>query len=245
LLLLAGCDRAVFRRDPVVARVNLKYLRASDIHTALGLYADSEEQWQFIESWINHEIWYRQAKKHVHSNAYIRRQVRDYRRELFIREYSQQEIRQNISVGENDVLSYYQDNPNEFIASKPGAFVEIYIGKNKEVLDDVLDHLRRAERAPLPPRLEYVSRGDFVEALDRRLFPEKNNPQYIGPLKIDNHYYLISVIERYSENSRLRVEHVRDQIIQKLEMQKYMDTYHQKQKDLKERFNVKIYKTSV
>ena len=235
----------IFRRNPVVARVNLTFLRASDIREALGPYADNEEQWQFIDNWINHELWYRRAKKNVRGNTYIRHQVRNYRRELIIREYTQINIRQNILINENDVLSYYQENLEEFITPKQGAFVEVYVGKNKEALDDVLDHLRRAERAPLPPRLEYVSRGDYVEALDRRLFPDRNNPQHVGPLKIDNYYYLVSVIERYPENSRLRVEHVRDQIIQKLEMQKYMDAYHQQQKDLKERFNVKIYKTSI
>jgi hypothetical protein len=219
------------------------FLRLSDIQEALGPEVDREKQSQYIENWIEREILYRHAKKSIRMNPRMRKQIREYRRELIVREYCQQEIRKDISVNENDVLTYYRDNPGEFIISEPGAFVELYISKKKDALDDVADHLRRAQSPPLPARLEFVRRGEYVAPLDQRIF-DKSNPSLIGPLKIDDHFYLISIIERYTANSRLRVEHVRDQIIQKQEMQKYMNAYQQKLKDLKEQFNVKIYKAS-
>jgi len=59
-----------------------------------------------------------------------------------------------------------------------------------------------------------------------------------------NQYFIVSIIENYPENSLLRVEHVRDDIIQKLQMTARSNALLQKQKELKDHINVKIFKTS-
>lgn len=239
-MFFTGCEYLPFNGNPVLARVNLHVLRLSDVNSALGADANHAEKEQYVNNWVNHETWYRYAKKYVRSNRAIRGHLREYRRELIIKEYCDQHIRQHIMITENDVLKYYGDHQNEFIIPVDAVFVEMYTSNNKNAAIDVLNTLKKAQRPVLPPVLELVKKGEYVDPLDKLLFA-KNMPIFIGPVLVREKYYVVLVIERYSENSLIQVEHVRGEIIQRLQIEKYLNVYQQTQKDLKEHFNVKIF----
>ncbi len=236
----AGCEYLPFNGNPVLARVNLRVLRLSEVDDVLGVGASRAEKEQYVGNWINREIWYRHAKKHVRSNQTIRGHLREYRRELIIKEYCDQYIRQHIMITENDVLKYYSDHQNEFIISVDAVFVEMYTSNNKNAATDVLNTLKKAQRPALPPAVELVKKGEYVGPLDKLLFA-KNTSAFIGPVLVREKYYVVSVIGRYPENSLVRVEHVRGEIIQRLQIEAYLNASQQTQKELKEYFNVKIF----
>lgn len=242
ILLFAGsCDMLFYRDDPRLARVNWKVLRLSDMHNEIGKNSTPQEKEQFIDSWINRRLWEKEAKKQIRINSRMRQQLRKYRRKLLVSEYCDRYLRENIYVSENDVLEYYRENEKDFISHEKSVFADLYVCKNADAAAEVLQMLRDRKTPPVQPQRQLLISGECTEKLERALF-EKTGSDLLGPLQIREHYYIVSVLERYSANSQIRVEHVRDEIIQKLKIQEYLDAYQQKQKELKERSNVKIFK---
>ena len=243
IILLLGCDLLQFRNDPVVAKVQWRRLRTSDIKGALGSSFTPQSENQFIEQWVNRQLWQIEAKKHVRINSELRDQIDEYESSLLVREFQETYVYNNIMVGESDVLKYYEEHQREFVTEHAAAFVEIYKTPSRDGANEVLADLIKTERPSVPIQIKLVYKGGCVEPIDKALF-SKNRKNIMGPIAHAGQYYVLSIIEYYPGNSLLRVEHVRDDIIQKLQITARSNAFQQKQKELKDHINVKIFKTS-
>ncbi|MEA2077422.1 MAG: hypothetical protein U9O95_05330 [Candidatus Marinimicrobia bacterium] len=242
-LLIAGCNLPFFGEDPVAARVGLRYLRCSEINQALGENAEPQAREQFIENWIDRQLWDIEAKKHIRTDRVLRQQINDYRSSLLVNKYRERFILNKIMIGENDVLKYYDEHKTEFVAIESAAFIGLYVCSGKSAADDVLSALNNSETPAVPVQLKLVYKNSCVKPLDEKIF-SKNARDFIGPVVCGGVFYVVSVLEKYPKNSLLRVEHVRKDIIQKLLMTEYTNVLQQKQKELKDRINVKIIKNT-
>jgi len=242
-LFLSGCDIQVLQNDPVVARVQGRRLRTSTVSRAVGEMSTSQNREQFIEQWVDRQLWQIEAKKHVRLNSELRKQIKEYESSLIVREFQETYVYNNIMVNESDVLKYYEEHQQEFITNTAAAFIEIYETTSRDGANEVLTNLLKTERPAVPVQIKLVYKGACVEPIDKALF-SKNRKNTIGPIAHDGQYYILSIIEYYPVNSLFRVEHVRDDIIQKLQMTARSNAFQQKQKELKDHINVKIFKTS-
>ncbi|MCD6446571.1 MAG: peptidyl-prolyl cis-trans isomerase [Candidatus Marinimicrobia bacterium] len=242
-LFVTGCDILFFQNDPIVARVRGRCLRTSDINGAVGETSAPQEREQFIGRWIDRQLWQIEAKKHVRINSELRGQIDEYKSSLLVREFQEIYVYNNIMVDESHVLKYYEEHQREFFTESPAAFVEIYKTPSRDGANEVLADLIKTELPSVPIQIKLVYRGDCVEPLDKALF-SKNRKNIMGPISHAGQYYVLSIIEYYPGNSLLRVEHVRDDIIQKLQMTARSSAFQQKQKELRDHINVKIFKTS-
>jgi hypothetical protein len=223
-----------------VARVNWKVLRLSDVREAVGAEASSQAKEQYIESWIDRQLWRKEARKHVRLTSSMREQVREYRRELRIREYCDRRIRAGIHISENDVLRYYSGHREDFVTPVAAVSAELYACDNMEAAAEALRTLKNGDIPPVPPDRRLLRSGDCVPVIEKALFSGSSRG-LLGPVSAGGHYYVIAVRERYEKDSLLKVEHVRDEIIQKLKIRAYLNAYQQQLKELKERSNVKIF----
>ncbi len=235
-----GCDLNLFHNDPPVARVQWKKLRQSDVKKALGASSDKQAQEAFIESWVTNELWHKEARRHVRNNTEIRRKLSKYKSSLLIRKYQEDFILNKILITENDVLAYYKKNRDEFLARDDAAFIELFILKSKGAANDVVNNLNAKINPGIPSRLKLVYSGDCVSQLDKAIF-SKNSKNIIGPIPHNENYYVVNIISKYTINSPLQVEHVRDDIIQKLQIDQHINALQRKQNELKDRYNVKIF----
>jgi hypothetical protein len=243
LLLFSSCGIINSGGDPVVARVRFKYLRQSDIEAKLGETVTSQQEKDFIDHWVANRLWVIEARKHVSLNKSARRQLKDYRESLLVRQYRDNMIFDKIMISENDVLDYYDKNNAAFITDNAAAFVDIYILRDRAEAEALVSSLKNSEQTPAPAQRSLIYKGGLIDALDNKLF-SKYPENIIGPVLYADDYYVIAVNERYSPNSLLRVEHVREDIIQRLQMTEYMNALQLKEKELKERINVKIFKNT-
>ena len=241
-LFVTGCDILFFQNDPVVARVRGRRLRTSDVNKVIGEMSAQENREQFVERWIDRQLWQIEAKKYVRINSELRDKIDEYESSLLVREFQEIYVYNNIMIGENDVLKYYEEHQREFFTESVAAFVEIYKTPSRDGANEVLADLIKKERPSAPIQIKLVYKGDCVEPIDKALF-SNNRKNIMGPIAHAGQYYVLSVIEYYPGNSLLRVEHVRDDIIQKLQMTARSNAFQQKQKELKDHINVKIFKT--
>ncbi len=241
--MLSGCDILFFRNDPVIARVRWRRLHTSEVNRVLGESFSSQSRDQFVEQWVNQQLWDIEAKKHVRLNPELRAMVDQYQSSLLIRQFQENHILNKIMIHESDVLEYYNEHRDEFTTHKPTAFVEIYTTPSLDAANDVFNSLKKTARPTIPAQLKLVQKDDCVDPVDKAIF-SNNKRTVVGPIAYFNQYFIVSIIEYYPENSLLRVEHVRDDIIQKLQIIARSNTLLQKQKELKDNINVKIFKTS-
>ncbi len=242
-LFVTGCDILFFQNDPIVARVQGRRLRTSDVNKAIGEMSATQNREQFIGRWVDRQLWQIEAKKHVRINSELRDQIDEYESSLLVREFQETYVYNNIMVDESHVLKYYEEHQREFITEHAAAFVEIYKTPSRDGANEVLADLIKTERPSVPIQIKLVYKGSCVEPIDKALF-SKNRKNIMGPISHAGQYYVLSIIEYYPSNSLLRVEHVRDDIIQKLQMTARSNAFQQKQKELKDHINVKIFKTS-
>ena len=243
ILLFTGCDVLFFHKDPVLARVQNRRLHVSDINESLGGSYSKQSRDQFIEHWVDRQLWDIEAKKHVRITSAIRDKLEEYRTSLIVRDYQENFVLNKIMVHESDVVKYYKEHQSEFITPNPAAFLEIYTTLSVDAANEILSSLKKTERPAVSPQIELVNKGSCIEPIDKAVFG-KDRTNLIGPLFHSGQYFVLSIIEYYPRNSLLRVEHVRDDIIQKLQIAARSSALQEKQKELKEHINVKIFKTS-
>jgi hypothetical protein len=206
----------------------------------LGETASSDEREAFIEHWVEETLWYRAARKEIRLDSDMRRQLKHFRRELIIGKYQDRALPKPSLVNENDILKYYKNNIDLYKTQEVAVFIALYACNDEKTADELYRELRDEQRSS--PASEYclLKKSECHDAFKSALF-DKNVSGPLSPIPLRRNYYVINVLERYSENSVLRLEHVRDDIIQKLRIEALMDAHHKKLKDLKEDVNVKIY----
>lgn len=244
LIIVSGCVLPFGDSDPVVARVRFKKLRVSDVKEVLGSDYLPQQREQFVEDWVNRQLWLIESKRLVRLDREEKPQIRDYRSNLIIRKYQKQYLLNNIMITENDVLQYYEGHRSEFIAETDAAFIELYVCPSNVAAKEVLSSLRSSETPPLSPVIKLVKKNTCVEPIDKALFVEKNKSNLLGPISYGNDYYIVFIIEKYKPGSVFQVEHVRNDIIQRLKITQYSNALQKKQKELKDRLNVKINKNA-
>lgn len=225
--------------NPFAARVGLRFLTEKALVRELGEDAGDEEKAAFVEQWVDETLWYRAAKKALRPDKRMRRQIKDYRRQLYVNRYQNKTLRQSYHIEENDILEYYKKNTERYRAVEEAVFVALYNCENASIADEIYQMLKDGN-SPSVAEYRLLYKSDCSEPFSARLFTGKNSGP-LAPVSVRDRYYVISVLERYNENSLLRMEHVREDIIQKLQIEAYMDAYQKKYNDLKEHVNVKIY----
>jgi hypothetical protein len=239
LVLLGSCDKLPFT-NPCAARVGLRFLLNRQVYEKTGGRSSEDERNAYIEQWIEDEVGFRAAKKTVRLDASMRRQVRDYRRQLIIRKYYAENLQPTAAISENAVLEYYKKHMAAFRTPVDAAFVELYASPISETANEIHRDLKSGKRPAQIPEFVLIRSGECTPVFERALFAKRTNG-LIAPQSERNQHYVISVIEYFPKDSQLRVEHVREEIIQRLQIEAQMQRYQEQQKALKERFNVKIY----
>lgn len=243
LFFLTGCQYPQEKKDPLVAQVDKYKLRLSDIHEALGLDPHPQIREDFIDIWVEKHLWLKESQEFVSNSSKIEKLVKEYERSLIIQEYQKKYIFDKISITEAGVWEYYKKHQEHFTTHDKAAYIEIFKLVNEKDADDLLRNLKNSVNPGIPSKFELVYQYDYIEDIDKLLF-SSNPAKYIGPVKTDNYYCVIVIIERYSENSILAMEHVRSDIIQKLRASAYVNAINKKQKELKDQYNVKIIKNT-
>ena len=243
VITISSCGILGFEKDPIVARVRLNFLRQSDIAQDLGHNINPQLEQEYIDRWVADRLWRIEARKRVSLNHSSRKKLYEYKAALLVREYREKYILNNIMVSENDVIDYYEKNQQEFKTQSKAVFLQIYTTNSANEANAVLSRLKKNEDPVIGGQLILAYPGTLIDILDDKVF-SRDTDDIIGPISQNGLYYVVSVIHRYAENSMLRVEHVRGDIIQKLRMSKYASAVQNKEKELKEKINVKIFKNT-
>lgn len=238
-----GCQLFERDYDPVIARVEKNKLKLSEIHAVLGPSPNSQLMDQFISMWVEEQLWYLEAKRYVKNDSKIKDQVETYRQRLLIKKYQDTVLKEQIKITDKDVQDYYKEHLNEFNTHKPAAFIEIYSVASEKEAQDIITTINTSRHPNHASQIKLVYEDDYIFEIDNILF-SKSNKKVLGPIKVNDVYFVITVIERYSQNSTLALEHVKNDIIQRLQINAFSNARQKKYKELKDRYNVKFFQNT-
>lgn len=241
--ILTGCQWFQNNEDPLVAQVDKYKLKLSDINESLGFDYDPQLKDDYINIWVKKHLWLKESQRYIHHNRKINKLVKDYENSLIIQEYQQKYIFDKISITEGDVREYYKQHKQDFKSYDEAAYIQMYKIQSKEEATKLYDNIKNSIHPNIPSEFKLIYKNDCIEEIDNLLFTSKAN-KHIGPIKVDNYYYVIVVIEKYSKDSILAMEHVRNDIIQMLRATAYVTAIDKKQNELKDQYNVKIIKNT-
>jgi hypothetical protein len=238
-----GCKLFERDYDPVIAQVEKRKLKLSEVQDVLGSSPDSQLMDQFISMWVEEQFWYLEAKRYVKKDSNMKDQIETYQQRLLIKKYQDTILNEQIKITDKNVQEYYKEHIHEFNTQKPAAFIEIYsVSSEKEALD-IITTINTSRHPNHVSQIKLVYKDDYIFEIDNILF-SKSNKKVLGPIKVNDVYFVITVIERYSQNSTLALEHVKNDIIQRLQINAFSNARQKKYKELKDRYNVKFFQNT-
>lgn len=243
LLMFFGCQIFQDNDNTIIAQVDKNKLKLSDINSAIGHSPDPQLKSDFIDQWVEKQLWLKEAKRYIKPNESMKEKVQEYENLLLIDTYQQKFILENISITESDVRDYYKSNKDKFLSFTDAAYIQIYTLDDIENAEDLLENLKNAIQPNIHSEFKLLYKNEFIPEIDKLLFSSKSG-KYIGPVNTNGHFYVIVVIEKYSKDSILAMEHVRMDIIQKLRAMAFVKEIDKKQNELKDQYNVKIIKNT-
>ena len=239
LIILLSCqtDEELIPEHKIIAKVNDKILSSDRVDDAIPGFTNTvlneDLKIKFVKNWINQSLLYQDAvKNRIVLNESDNYQIEQFRQQIIIQKYLSQHTK-NITITEKEINDYYILNSGEFKRN----FSEIHLSHLyvpnrinslfKEIagtssLLDIIDkyHLDKSpHKILLNGDLGYIQEETINPILLKQI-NRKTLSTIVGPIRIENGYHFIQVIDRKNEGTVYPLSRVKDIIRNRLLIQK-------------------------
>jgi peptidyl-prolyl cis-trans isomerase C len=248
-LLFSNCVKSP-SPDRYIARVGDSYLTSEELQKMIPENPDipisPEQKKQIINNWVRTELLYQAGiKQHMERDLEIQEKVRKFKKDLVAQAYLDYLLKKS-SVGDTDILKYYNKHKQEFIRKSNAARVVQFLVSDKNEADRVYRILRRG-RPELRKKLmeekgvseRIVDEGNLIPELNNAIF-SKNRTGVRAPVSSEFGYHVVQVLEFYSQGSAIPLDLIRDSIIQRLTVELTRNRYDRILDSLKNISDVEI-----
>jgi len=239
--------------DNYLARVDETYLTTDDLEFLSIMKPDGKipkgQLRSFVNNWVETELLAQQSmKQDLDEDPVLRSRLESYRKKLLADMYIRHEIYRTISISDQDIRDYYKQHRQSFIREHTGAEVTHYFATNSDTANQVYNILRNGspeERSLLyqrnTPETKIVSRQEMVPALADAIF----GTQALGlldPVETSRGFHVVQVKQRFSAGEPKPIDQVRDEIRERILIQKQKQHYYQVLDSLKGVVDIEINK---
>lgn len=187
----------------------------------------------FAKNWINQEILAQSAtENNIVDNITINNNIESYRRELLASIYLEDKYRQIPFIGEEEIINFYNQNIENFVRDKKQIRAYHFLLDTKESANELRSALISSDdesKARLLNNyhgtLRTFSRDDVIEEISSAAFGSSR--QIVGPIQTEYGYHILQILDRFDEESLIPLHEVRDEITQKIKIQKQNLLYFQ------------------
>ncbi|MCK5682938.1 peptidyl-prolyl cis-trans isomerase, partial [bacterium] len=156
-------------------------------------------------------------------------------------------LSEKISVSDEEIVKYYNENRSSYKLSHARARIVHYLFDNtddanssKRILlyGDLNQKNELTER--FFPEKKLVSEGSLISLLDKEIFNSGKRNKIIGPLKSEFGYHVIDLLERFPKDSYMPIIELRHRIRERIGIKKKHTEYDNLIKELKEKYDIEI-----
>ncbi len=230
-VLLVVCTRG--DDSPVVAQVGDAQLTLDDLYRNIPEeYRDRitrEQNVEYVKQWIDTELLYREAlNRSLHKEKDVRRRLERMRRDLLSAELlnRQQLTSEHIHISDTMVQEYYERNEETFVRPKEVVrFLQIVVDKYS-VASSLRSQANAKNFSALAAKHSKTPAEDPrsapylpLDELEPRLAAALKNARpgnTRGPVKLDDGYYLLHLLDRQEAGTVATLDEVRGAIVDRL-----------------------------
>ncbi len=257
IVLLSTVSRA---EERIVARVNNETITSRDLEEAISslppqlrvvVSENSELKKKLIDRLIEEKLLIQEMKREgVKEDEDIKRKVERYKEALLLEKFLKEKF-SKISVTDDEIKKYYENNKDEF--KKPETYKLSYIFvKDEDKLKKVVNELKNGtsfekvaslysddeETRKNKGFLGEVSIDELSEPY-RSVISKLKVGEYSDPIKVENGYQIIRIDEKIPEKI-VTLEEVKDKIREKLLSEKQQSALENFIKELKSKSKIEV-----
>ena len=263
VFLMISCRQDPELPEDMVAQVNGEYLLHEQLEYSIpsGLEEDVSMalRKEIISKWIENDVFYQAA---VNEGLKLSKRdqffVDEYRKALFVQDYLDQKLNRNYKIPQKEINSYYEDHKDEFIRRKEEVHVihllleqrdnAIFreIGQSDDLLAIIKKYYFDQKSTKERPNndLGYVELDNLPDSFVRTL-----RRMRIGavsqPVKSDQGYHFLQLVDRQKEGSQRDQELVKNEILIRLKRERRLDEKERLLKSIKDKAQIQTYLSKI
>ncbi len=237
--LFVHCGPSIDEAD-VVARVGDAVLTKEMIREFIsleGMMPDQENE--FVERWIDRELLYKEAKLlGLHKSDDLKYELHLVEKEFLIQKLLDQSYTEQIKITEDEIEAYYESHKELFQVDEDEVRVLHILTKNRsdaqlalteinagKSFEDVATERSQGMFASRGGNTGFFKRDDVISEIATNAFRLRTG-RLSNIFRSSHGYHIIKVIEKRSKNDLKALDQVRDEIIQRLRVQKERTVYY-------------------
>ncbi len=245
LILISSCGQDSKNENKIVARVGSEVLSIDQLKERipedLVKKTTLTQIKGIIEQWINTQLVYQQAYRtglHNTLNEELQAELKKFEIEFLANKLVERDIYRKIKVTDEEIETYYNRNKEQFIRNTVEIRAFHLLVRSEELSETIANLLRDGksieELAPV-----YAEQNVFWPNGDLDFFPEdvlpveikkaltglKTNETTKKGIKSDFGFHFFKILDRQPKGSMKNIDEVRDQITEKLKVEKHKEAY--------------------
>lgn len=220
--------------ENIIASVGNSNLTESDLADFISNpEMDNYKLKVFAKNWIDREILAQSAiNNNIVDNITINKNLQSYRRELLAGIYLKNKYRRIPFINEDEIVDFYNQNIENFVRDKKQIRAYHFLLDTRESANDLKGALISSDdevKARLLNNyhgtLRTFGRDDVIEEISAAAFGSRR--EIVGPIQTEYGYHILQIIDRFDEESLIPLHEVKDEITQKIKIQKQNLLYFQ------------------
>lgn len=255
-VLLMACVSKDKDKPDVVAQVNEAVMTNSELNEAISPAASADVRLalkrKLMEQWVENEIFYQAAlEEGMALTEYEEIQVLNYRKQLILEKYLSKYLNKKYNVLDQEIDDYYSAHRNEFVWDGEYAnIIHLVLDSNERVIrdevgasKDLMEVIRKnffdqkSTSARPIGNLGYVKLSDLPAGLVSQIKNAKTGT-IRGPIKTDLGYHYVQVLDFQKAGAIKEPELVRNEIVQRIQMEKRKNELEDLKRKLRENFTI-------
>lgn len=254
LLFVISCE-SQNENEKVIARVGNETLTLTDLIEDIPVQIRHDlsdvEIREFVLQWINNEVLYEEAdRRGFGERPDLQKQVEKLRKELLVSKLIESAIGNNISVSEDEIKAYYENNKESFILEEDMVKAYHALFKTSKKANAFRRRLANGEKFPKIVKdvfgdslkiddwdWGYFVRGDVIPEIANVVFNVRPG-RFTGAIKSNYGYHVLFVLDKLKKGEERKLETVKEEIRLKLTTKKKQEKYQRFLLQTKSKFKI-------
>ncbi len=259
LIILYACERNSELPEGLVAQVNdryfvkeqLKYRVPPDLDADMALALKKD----LILKWVESEVLYQAAQKaDIVLDEKENFLLAEYEKSLVIQIYLRQKLNSNYKISQREIEDYYREHSGEFIRSQDEVhIIHLFLEQRDNAIfseiarsNDLMKLIKKyffdekLNRERPNDDLGYVRVSQLPEEIRRTLRYMKTGA-ISSPIKTDQGYHFIQLLDRQDAGSQKDIDLVKNEIILRLKRERRQMELERLQNELRKDAQIQTY----
>lgn len=259
MIILYACESNSELPEGLVAQVNDRYFIKEQLNYRVPSDLDSDMAMalkkDLISKWVESEVLYQAAQKEdIVLDDKEKFLLFEYEKALIIQNYLRQKLNSNYKISQREIEDYYREHSGEFTrANDEVHIIHLFLEQRDNAIfseiarsDDLMKLIKKyyfdekSTRERPNDDLGYVRVSQLPEKIRRALRYMKTGA-ISSPIKTDQGYHFIQLIDRQDAGSQKDIDLVKNEIILRLKRERRQMELERLQNELREDAQIQTY----